>query len=203
MGIRQLVVTKQGKWVSIFVSIVVVISLMVWWLFRGDTGLHGINPFIEANLVVEEGEIAILGFHIENRGNQPVEILEGISQSIPEVVYQGIWVGEIAGSMSGSFEDVVRQWYAGHTGPPPPIAGEGYTIRPGEYVAVTFVYQVNDVGIHHIRAPIGIMIKHRGLVTRRWLIEGFEAFNLRVRALTDADVSCPQGMEDTTQGGMS
>jgi len=153
--------------------LVCLVGAALWGEAR-DPGLVAVDPWIQVNMPVAAGDTAVLGFFIENRGYRPITIVRGISDSLPEATFEGLWIGEIAGHMSGSTEHVANTWYTGYRGEFP-VQGEGYTLHPGAFASLTFVYTVTEVGTYTLEAPLGATISSGWLgLQRRWIIREFE-----------------------------
>lgn len=171
--------------------VTLVITLLIIWAAFSKPSLRAIDPWIKMTTDVLRGETVVLGFHIKNTGRAPLTIVRGISDSSRYIAFREIWISETGGLISGPIDEVVSHWYSeSRQSEPFPVLGEGYVIKPGEAIGLTYVYEVTELVNWHVtydierplgKGPLGLLVRHgwTGL-KKSWRIKEFERLSLTV-----------------------
>ena len=175
---------RTGPMIKRAAFAVVLLGVAVWavWMSVTAPALHAVQPWNQVTMPVTEGDVAVIGFQVVNRGREPITIVREIIGSSGTLKFHGLWISEIGGHISGPLEDVLDKWYTGQTGTFP-ISGHGHVIKPGEMVSLTFAFDVPNFGAHQVSAPLGVVVRQGWWPLRKsWVIRDFEHFNLEAVA---------------------
>lgn len=126
-------------------------TLLLTLLFRSNgspqTPLIAIDPWVDISVPVVVNDMVIIGFHVKNRGTEPIELLEGrFKASTSSIALKEVWVSETIGCLSGSLDEISEQWNEGSK----PTNMHGYLLDSAQTVGVAYVFSVPEEGNHSI-----------------------------------------------------